>query len=424
MRSVRRLVGVLVIAILVVLLGVGPSVASKPNELVIYHWWTAGGEKEAIHALFKVFLKHYPNVKIVENPVAGGGGGIMRSQIKAMIMAGNPPDTFQITYGRGMIRSFASVLQPIDSLLVNFDVSKEVIDWGTVNGHMYGVPINIMQNNCLWYNKKLVDKLGIHMPIKSIDDFLKVCEEIKKKGYVPLAVGAGMGQKFWLGTLFETIMLAVPDGGAKVVKNYYAGKLDVAKSPAFKESLGVLRELVVRKLINADFSALTWDQAADLMASGKAVFYVMGDWAKGHFTSMKLKPNVDFGYQSFPGTDKVFLGHSDCFVLPRGVKKKVAKDWLKFLTTAEAETAFCPIKGATPPRLDAPVKGIYDSISVEILKKFRDPKVVKILSQFGAPPESYLDVFGTAFSKFFQNPVVNDKQLEMFKEAYEEVFGD
>ncbi|MBM3702899.1 MAG: extracellular solute-binding protein, partial [Actinobacteria bacterium] len=74
------------------------------GELTVYHWWTAGGEKEAIDALFAAFLEEYPDVEIVENPVAGGGGDVMRAQIKTMIMAGEPPDTFQITYGTGMIR--------------------------------------------------------------------------------------------------------------------------------------------------------------------------------------------------------------------------------------------------------------------------------------------------------------------------------
>ena len=65
------------------------------GDLIIYHWWTAGGEKEAIDALFAAFLEEYPDVEIVENPVAGGGGDVLRAQIKTMIMAGEPPDTFQ-----------------------------------------------------------------------------------------------------------------------------------------------------------------------------------------------------------------------------------------------------------------------------------------------------------------------------------------
>lgn len=413
--------GVVLLVVLCFLLTGATALSSSPNELVVYHWWTAGGEKEAIDALFEVFIDEHPEYSIVQNPVAGGGGGILRAQIKTMIMAGNPPDTFQITYGHGMISSFVSVLQPIDDLIEGYNIPEDVYEWGRVDGVMYGVPLNLMQNNCLWYNVDLVEELGIEMPIKSIDEFLGICARVKAEGYIPLAVGAGMGQQFWLGTLFEAVNSALPGGGADFLNDYYAGKTMPSESEVFAETLKVMRTLLVNGFINDDFSALTWDQASDLMATGKAVFYVMGDWAKGHFTSMNMVPKVDFGYQPFPGTEDVFIGHADCFVLPIGVDRKIAKDWIQFLTTVKAANTFCPIKGAAPFVLDAPLD-VYDDITKEILGYFRDDGVVKVLSQFGAPPESYLDVFGTAFSEFFNKPEINDTTLGNFDYAYEEVF--
>ncbi|MFW6262841.1 MAG: ABC transporter substrate-binding protein [Thermotogota bacterium] len=394
--------------------------SAKENELLVYHWWTAGGEKVAIDALFEAFLEKYPEYDIVENPVGGGGGGIMRSQIKTMVMAGNPPDTFQITYGTGMIESFTSILQPIDHLMKDFNVPQDVMDWGRVDGKMYGVPLNIMQSNCLWYNKEIIEELDIQMPINSIKEFYAACEKIKNAGYTPLAVGAGMGQGFWLGTLYEAIVSALPNG-ADVLNAYYAGEVVPSENETLVEALKSMAYIYNNGYINSDFSALTWDQAGQMLANGKAAFFVMGDWTKGLFDASGLKANVDYGYQSFPGSS-VFVGHADCFVLPIGVDSQVAKDWLSYLTTAEAETVFCPLKGATPPRLDAPVEGIYDSIALEIMGKFRDPEITKILSEFGAPPEAYLSLFGTFFSEFFLNPKVNAATLENFDITYEEVF--
>lgn len=392
------------------------------DELIVYHWWTAGGEKEAIDALFESFKEKYPNIKIVENPVSGGGGGELRSQIKTNIMAGNPPDTFQITYGYGMVGSFTSVLQPVDQYLDDFNVPEEFFEWGKVDGKMYGVPINLMQNNCLWYNVELVNELGIDMPITSTEEFMTVCEKVKNAGYTPLAVGAGQGQNFWLGTLFESIFVSLPEGSASSLTNYYDGNMKPSECSAFRKTLEYSKKLIDNDYINSDYSALTWDQAADMMVNGDAVFYVMGDWSKGHFTAMEMEPNEDFAYQPFPGSSDTFIGHSDCFVLPKGVEKEVAVNWIKYLTTVEAENTFCPIKGATPPRLDAPVEGIYDEISQEILANFRNKDVDKVLSQFGAPPESYLDVFGTAFSEFFNDPMVDNDTMDKFDKAYNEVF--
>lgn len=418
----KKLLIVFVIGIFLTMSMSSIALASDENDLIVYHWWTAGGEKEAIDALFDAFTEKYPEINIVENPVSGGGGAQLRSQIKTNIMAGNPPDTFQLTYGRGMVGSYTSVLQPIDKYLEDFNVPDEVFTWGEVDGKMYGVPLNLMMNNCLWYNIDLIEELDINMPIKNADDFLAECKKIKNAGYIPLAIGAGMGQQYWLGTLFETIFVSLPEGNAQLLRDYYDGNLVPSESQAFTKSLEYIKKLVDNDYINSDYSALTWDQGADLLANDKAVFYLLGDWVKGHYTSMGMKPNVDFGYQPFPGGEDVFIGHADCFVLPKGVEKDTAIKWIKFLTTVEAENTFCPIKGATPPRLDAPVEGIYDSISQEILAHFRNENVNKVLSQFGAPPESYMDVFGPEFSEFFNNPEINTETLDRFDKAYNEVF--
>ncbi|MCK4580052.1 MAG: hypothetical protein KAU10_01785, partial [Dehalococcoidia bacterium] len=71
---------VLVVALFATFTAVG--VVAADDQLINYHWWTAGGEKEAIDAVFALYGTVYPEVEIVENPTAGGGGGIMRAQIK------------------------------------------------------------------------------------------------------------------------------------------------------------------------------------------------------------------------------------------------------------------------------------------------------------------------------------------------------
>ena len=51
----------------------------------------------------------------------------MRGQIKTMVMAGNSPDTFQLTYGSGMLASFGEVMAPIDELFEDFPVPEALV---------------------------------------------------------------------------------------------------------------------------------------------------------------------------------------------------------------------------------------------------------------------------------------------------------
>ncbi len=398
------------------------TLGGNNNKLIIYHWWTAGGEKNAIDALLNLYHVVYPNIEIVQNPTAGGGGGTMRAAIKTMILAGNAPDTFQLTYGTGMLRSWVNVLQPIDNLWAYFPVPPMIKQMGTINGHQYAIPLNIMRNNTLWYNKKLVAKLGIHIPLNTLDDFFAACKKIKAAGYIPYAVGAGAGQEFWLGEIFDMFVLAVPDGGPQYLEKLFAGKADPLHDPAIREALAALKELKDNGYINSDWDALTWDQAGDLVASGKAVFCQMGDWMEGHFKSLGLKPGIDFDYQPSPGTNGIFVIHFDSFVLPKGAPHPLAAEkWLSLLTTKEAETVFCPLKGATPPRLDA-FTDMYDSVSQKTLAAFRNPKTIFVQSEFAGPPESWLGTYGSMLSGFLENPNL-DQGVKAFADAYATVFG-
>lgn len=414
--------GISVFTVCIFLFAVSPGLAKSSDELIIHHWWTAGGEKEAIDSVFARFSQKYPDIKIVENPVAGGGGGIMRAQIKTMIMAGQSPDTFQLTYGTGMLGSFAGVLDPIDDLWKDFPVPGMVKEMGTVEGHLYGIPLNIMRINCLWYNKAIVDEVGIAMPLETLDDFYVACGRVKNAGYVPYAVGAGGGQKFWWAHIAEQFLLGLPHGGPEYITELYSGRADPANDSAIRELLEALRRLVLNKYVNSDYAALTWDQAANLAVAKKAAFHQMGDWSKGYFTSVGWKPKIDFDYQPSPGTDGYFTLHLDCFVLPKGTPHRdAAIKWLEFLKTVEAETAFCPIKGSTPPRLDAPID-MYDAVSKDILASFRNPETKIVQDAWAQPPEAWLSVYGDMLSVFIENPDI-EVGIDNFVSAYARVFG-
>jgi len=397
--------------------------SEEEEQLIVYHWWTAGGEKEAIDAVFGIYNELYPNIEIIENPVAGGGGGVMRGQIKTMVMAGESPDTFQLTYGSGMLASFAEVLEPIDEIWEGIPFPELIKKMGTVNGHKVSIPLNMMRCNCLWYNKKLVDKLGVNLSMRNFDEFYAECEKIKRAGYIPYSVGAGSGQQFWWALTVEQIIAGAPHGGPAYVDKMYTGKANPATDPAIREALEFLKVMMENGYVNTDYSALTWDQASDLLMTDEAVFYQMGDWAKGHFTSAGWKPKVDFDYVTSPGTKGVFTLNLDGFSLCKGAPHKDAvMKWLKLVSSVEAETAFCPIKGATPPRLDAPTD-MYDAISQDILKAFRDPSTNIVQCCFAGPPEAWLDVYGGVISKFVESLDV-DQGVKDFADGYTKVFGN
>jgi glucose/mannose transport system substrate-binding protein len=417
-KKKRFIVLIALFLVLTVSLFAGGQKEGK-NELVIHHWWTAGGEKEAIDAVIVGFQKKYPEVKVIQNPVAGGGGQIMQAQIKTMIMAGQSPDTFQVLLGSGQLAQWVDALEPIDDIWQNFNAGPTIKAMVTKDGHQYGVPINIHTSDCIWYNNAVVKELGVRIPLASLDEMYQVCEKAKQAGYSALAFGAAAGQKVWWIHLASSLLLMLPSGGGDYLENFFAGKANPSADPAIPALLQSLKTIFTKGYTNSDYSALSWDQAADVLMAKKALMFEMGDWTKGHFTSAGWKPKVDFDYQLAGGVQAF---HGDFFSLCKGAPHKEAvRKWLKYVTTSEAQTIFNPIKGSIPALLDAPMDK-YDVISKELFANYQNPSKKKIQDSDAAPPVGFNEAFGDFYSIYATNLDVA-KGVQDFTQAYNKVYG-
>ncbi|TMJ02638.1 MAG: hypothetical protein E6H01_06500, partial [Bacillati bacterium ANGP1] len=77
----------LVITLAAILIATPALYAADQQQLLIYHWWTAGGERQAMQVIFDWFTKKNPTTKIVDNPVAGGGGITLKTVLLGMLAA-------------------------------------------------------------------------------------------------------------------------------------------------------------------------------------------------------------------------------------------------------------------------------------------------------------------------------------------------
>jgi glucose/mannose transport system substrate-binding protein len=143
--------------------------------------------------------------------------------------------------------------------------------------------------------------------------------------------------------------------------------------------------------VNKDHAARNWQDAAQLMAKGEAAMNIMGDWAKGYFTTdLKLKANEDFGWVPTPNTEGSFMVITDTFGLPKNVKHpEEVKEFLKLLGSVEGQDAFNPLKGSIPARIDAdPTK--YDAYGKQTMEDFRKAKLAPSIAHGSAAPEGFV----------------------------------
>ncbi|HEX9531872.1 MAG TPA: extracellular solute-binding protein, partial [bacterium] len=220
----------------------GQGKGAQPTEarkLEIFHWWTAGGEREAADAMFKALKAKYPDIELVENPVAGGGGVSHRVVLQARLSAGIPPDTWQ-TLGGAELKSYVDggYLTPLDTLYSELKygdaIPKPLASAVTIGGHPYVVPLNMHIQNILYYNKKLFTELNLQPPT-TYDELLAAAKAIKAARPKMSPLGLGTKEKWEAAFFLDSLLLEL--GGPEYYVNLYKGGVDVTSDPNFKTAL-------------------------------------------------------------------------------------------------------------------------------------------------------------------------------------------
>lgn len=398
-----------IILAVIVIIAVGVSVfvtyqltrPSPANLLEIYHWWTSGGEKAAIDALVEVFKSRYPDVGVIQSPVAGGAGYVMKAVLKSMVAAGEAPDAFQVHAGYEMKPYVdGGYLEPIDDLWeeegwedVFPAVVKDMMKWG---GHYYAVPVNIHRANVLWYNKLILDEHGIDpATLKTWDGFFAACEKLRTEGIeYPIAMG-GIG-KWEITHALEQIFASV---GIDFYQDLVNGKITDPNHPKLVEAFEIFAKYL--EYVNPDYATLTWDQAVARVIKGEAAFNIMGDWANGEFYVAGNVFGVDYGAMPSPGTEGMYGLVVDCFEHPKGTKHpENSLKWLRVVGSREGQDTFNPIKGSISARIDADITkyGPYQKAAIDDFKnaKYMYPSI----AHGSGAPEKFASALNDIASDF------------------------
>ena len=137
------------------------------SELEIAHWWTAGGEEEAIEALIEGFQEEHPDYEVNNNPTPGGAGSALEADVRNRVIDGNPPSTFQIWPGEALtIYTEEDLLEDLSDTVWTDEMEEAYLDGPRElsqddEGAFVAVPINIHRLNNLFYNVQVVEEAGI-----------------------------------------------------------------------------------------------------------------------------------------------------------------------------------------------------------------------------------------------------------------------
>ena len=409
MKGIRVLVVGLIFSLLLSTL----AFAGLSGKLEIFSWWTAGGEAEGLNALFNIYHKLYPDVKIINATVAGGAGTNAKAVLKTRMLGGDPPDSFQVHAGHELIDTWVKTgfMEPV-TFLYKEEGWDKVMPPGILNivkykGDYWSVPVNIHRANVLWYSKAVFEKYNITPP-KTFDDFFAVCEELKSKGVVPIVMGTKDGWE--AGHVFETFLIGTL--GAEGYKGLWTGKTKWSDKRV-TEALMLFDKML--NYVNSDHSALTWDEAGQYLIQGKGAMMIMGDWTNGWFMAKKFD---GYGWTLAPGNEGIFDALSDSFGLPKGCKHRdnvIA--WLKVLGSKEGQKEFNMRKGSIPARTDVDMSDFNEYLQ-SCAKDWNKDKIVPSVIHGAAASEGWATEYKDAIALFVakRNVMKTQKALIMAAE--------
>ena len=325
------------------------NVASA-TELEVTHWWTSGGEANAVGELAKAF--DATGHKWVDGAIAGSGG-VARPIIISRIIGGEPMGATQLNHGRQ-----AEELIEAGLLLDLTDVASEnnwrnviyppsLLDACTVDGRVYCAPVNIHSAQWLWLSHDAYESSGVAVPT-NWDEFVAAGPALRANGIVPLA----QGQQGWqTGLTFGVLATALvsEDAWYAVNRDKDASVAGGAEYARVWNAFDDARKMAIGSNVG------DWNLATNLVITGKAGGQIHGDWAQGEFSVAGSVAGTDYSCLPGLGERAILDTGGDAFYFPvqdDADVQKAQKDLAALLVSREVQVAFNLKKGSLPIRGD------------------------------------------------------------------------
>jgi raffinose/stachyose/melibiose transport system substrate-binding protein len=294
----------------------------------------------------------------------------------------------------------------------------------SVNGKIYGFPVEGTAIEGIWYNKELFARFNIAIP-KTIAELEAACETFKANGISPFSL-ANMTR--WTGMMYYQILPARHAGLEPFLK-----AMDGSGSfedPAFIWAAEKLQSWVRKGYFNEGFNGLDEDSAQSrmLMYSDRAAMQIQGSW----FAPTVAAENPDFyqkvGFMNFPsdetgtGDAKIVtgtLGDNFYHIDAKSEHKEAAFEMLKYLLDEQSIADRIEL-GRLPP-----VKGITvtDPVMQQVLAAIQGAPAVQLWYDQALSPD-VSEVMLTASQELFGLTITPQEFAKRWSDAQKASLGN
>lgn len=237
------------------------------------------------------------------------------------------------------------------------NMKDDMLGASPVDGKNYSIPVNGFWEG-MFVNKEVLKKAGVDVPTKDTtwDEFLQMCEKIKKAGYTPIAASLLEIPHYW----FE---YSIYNFDSPATHNTVPAKVDDAAGKAWVSGLEDIKTLYEKGYFPANTLTAKDDETFQLFTNDKAAFLCDGSWKVGGIESAVKDPeNYTVTYVPGKGDRKstdIIGGISMGYYITKKAwddpeKRAAAVDFVEYMTSDEmvskfAGTGVTALKNGTTP---------------------------------------------------------------------------
>jgi raffinose/stachyose/melibiose transport system substrate-binding protein len=243
----------------------------------------------------KYLAEKLPDVKIVYEFVNLEN---FNNVLNAQLQAGQGPDIIEVG-GEARLLAKAGYLMDITNQSFSGKYAEPGYAAYTLDGKRYGTPLQSWYEG-IFYNKKIFRDNGISIP-KSLDQFIQAHKTLSAKGIKPQAMGA----QSWEPMMKQSIGVTLNEFYSKPASKGFDEKFNSGEAKladAWLAPVTAWSRMITEGCLTRDMLGLSYEQALNEFATGKAAMWESGPWAVNDI--MKTNPGIDLGMFPIPGVSE------------------------------------------------------------------------------------------------------------------------
>ncbi len=254
-----------------------PPIAAEPETVITALIW-APDWPNAMQRTAEAFHLAHPHLRVNLQFMIGDS---VEENLKPRVAANHLPDLISVNpnqYAAGLAEQ-GILIDLADSPAWNNMIERLKPDWTAAGNQHFGVPGGVAAT-LMYYNTDMFRRAGIKTPPRNFDEFLRVCERLKKSGMTPLMWYGGfpnmLGNGPFSAGFANNFVAREPDWKRRIADGSF--DFDV---PAGADIFGKMRLLAERGYVQDDYLTTGYEAGIKLFTEGKVAMAFHGTWAAG-----------------------------------------------------------------------------------------------------------------------------------------------